>query len=255
MFAVNSEKAHYDCNMLIIPAIDLSEGQVVRLRQGDMRQKTVYSDDPVAQARMWETQGAEVIHIVDLDGAVSGQAANLEAVEKIVENVPIPVEMGGGLRTADDVAQVLDLGVRWAIMGTAALRNRSQLEEALRRFGEQIIVGIDARDGRVAVQGWTEGSEVEAIQLAQEMEQLGVQRLICTDIATDGMLRGPNIGAMRNLAEAVQIPIIASGGVSSVKDIRALRELEPLGVIGCIIGRALYDGRLSLAEAIGAASE
>lgn len=241
--------------MLIIPAIDLSEGQVVRLRQGDMRQKTVYSDDPAAQAQAWEEQGAEVIHIVDLDGAVSGGPANLTAVENIVENVVIPVEMGGGLRSADDVARVLGLGVRWAIMGTTVLRNRPQLEEALMRFGERIIVGIDARDGKVAVEGWTEGSEVEAVKLAREMERLGVGRLICTDIATDGMLRGPNVGAMRRFCAAVQIPIIASGGVSSVADIRALRALEPQGIIGCIIGRALYDGSLSLGEALVAAKE
>jgi len=228
---------------------------VVRLRQGDMRQKTVYSDDPAAQAQLWEQQGAEVIHIVDLDGAISGYPANLDGVENIVENVGVPVEMGGGLRTADDVAQVLAIGVRWAIMGTAALRDRPELEEALDRFGERIIVGIDARDGKVTVEGWTEGSEIDAVFLARQMEELGVERLICTDIATDGMLQGPNLAAMRTLAEAVQIPIIASGGVSTTQDIRALRELEPLGVIGCIIGRALYDGTLSLGEALAAASQ
>jgi len=225
------------------------------LRQGDMRQKTVYSDDPAAQAQLWEQQGAEVIHIVDLDGAISGYPANLDGVENIVENVGVPVEMGGGLRTADDVAQVLAIGVRWAIMGTAALRDRPELEEALDRFGERIIVGIDARDGKVTVEGWTEGSEIDAVFLARQMEELGVERLICTDIATDGMLQGPNLAAMRTLAEAVQIPIIASGGVSTTQDIRALRELEPLGVIGCIIGRALYDGTLSLGEALAAASQ
>jgi len=228
---------------------------VVRLRQGDMRQKTVYSDDPAAQAQLWEQQGAEVIHIVDLDGAISGYPANLDGVENIVENVGVPVEMGGGLRTADDVAQVLAIGVRWAIMGTAALRDRPELEEALDRFGERIIVGIDARDGKVTVKGWTEGSQVDAVFLARQMEELGVQRLICTDIATDGMLQGPNLAAMRRICEAVQIPIIASGGVSTTDDIRALRELEPLGVIGCIIGRALYDGTLSLGEALAAASQ
>ena len=238
--------------MIVIPAIDLSDGQVVRLRQGDMRQKTVYSADPAAQARIWEEQGAQIIHVVDLDGAVAGQSRNLAAVEKIVENVGIPVEIGGGLRTVEDVGRVIDLGVRWAIMGTSALRDRPQLQEALRRFGEQIIVGIDARDGRVAVEGWTEGSEVDAVVLARQMEELGVHRLICTDIASDGMLRGPNLAAMRRVAEAVQIPIIASGGVSTAEDIQALRELEPLGVVGCIIGRALYDGALSLPEAIAA---
>ena len=241
--------------MIVIPAIDLSEGQVVRLRQGDMRQKTVYSDDPAAQARTWEAQGAEIIHVVDLDGALGGRSRNLAAVEKIVGNVGVPVEMGGGLRTVEDVKRVLDLGVRWAIMGTAVLRDPPQLAAALCQFGERIIVGIDARDGQAAVEGWTEGSEVDAVELARQMQELGVQRLICTDIATDGMLRGPNLTAMRRFAEAVTIPVIASGGVSSIEDIRALRELEPLGIIGCIIGRALYDGTFSLREAIATAEQ
>ena len=239
--------------MLIIPAIDLSEGQVVRLARGDMKQKTVYSDDPVAMARRWAEEGAQILHVVDLDGAVSGTCTNLAQVAKIVEAIDIPVELGGGLRTVEDVHDVLALGVRWAIMGTAALRSRSELEKAIAQFGEQIIVGIDARDGKVAVEGWIEGSDIEAIQLAQQMELLGVERLICTDIATDGMLTGPNLAAMRQFCAAVDIPIVASGGVSSVEDVKALRELEPLGLLGCIVGRALYTGDLALPEAIAAA--
>ena len=239
--------------MLIIPAIDLSEGQVVRLARGDMQKKTVYSDDPVAMARRWADAGAQILHVVDLDGAVSGTCANLAEVEKIVKAIAIPVELGGGLRTVEDVQDVLELGVQWAIMGTAALRNRSELEAAVAQFGDRIIVGIDARDGKVAVEGWTEGSDIDAVQLAQQMELLGVERLICTDIATDGMLTGPNLAAMRQFCQAVDIPTVASGGVSSVEDVKALRELEPLGLLGCIVGRALYTSDLALPEAIAAA--
>ena len=239
--------------MLVIPAIDLSNGQVVRLARGDMNEKTVYGDDPAAIARRWADEGAQVLHVVDLDGAISGKLANLDAVADILAAVSVPVELGGGLRTAEDVRRVLEIGVQWAIMGTAALRNRSEVEAVVADFGNRVIVGIDARDGKVAVEGWTEGSDVDAVELAEQMEQLGVRRLICTDIATDGMLTGPNVPAMRQLCEAVDIPIVASGGVSSVKDVKALRELEPLGLLGCIVGRALYTGDLSLPEAIAAA--
>lgn len=241
--------------MLILPAIDISEGQVVRLRQGDMAGKTVYAADPVAQARVWEEQGAEALHLVDLDGAIAGEPRNLPPVEKIVETVGIPCELGGGLRTAEQVGRVLDLGVRWAIMGTSALRNRPELEAALARFGERVIVGIDARDGMVALEGWVEASSVSAYELAREVERLGVRRIIFTDIASDGMMRGPNLAAMRRMCETVRVPVIASGGVTTVEDVRALRELEPLGLAGCIIGRALYDGTISLPEAIVAAKD
>jgi len=241
--------------MLVIPAIDLSQGQVVRLARGDMKKKTVYSDDPVATARRWADAGAQLLHVVDLDGAVSGKLANLDAVAEIIAAIDVPVELGGGLRTLDDVREVLDIGVRYAIMGTAALRmrTRSELEAALVQFGDRIIVGIDARNGKVAFEGWTEGSDIDAVHLSQQMELLGVQRLICTDIATDGMLTGPNLAAMRQFCQAVDIPIVASGGVSSVQDVKALRELAPLGLLGCIVGRALYTGDLALPEAIAAA--
>jgi len=241
--------------MLVIPAIDLSEGQVVRLARGDMQEKTVYSDDPVAMARRWVDAGAQILHVVDLDGAVSGTGTNLAEVEKIVEAIDIPVELGGGLRTVKDVQDVLELGVQWAIMGTAALRMRTrpELEAAIDQFGDQIIVSIDARDGKVAFEGWTQYSDMVAVEFAQQMQQWGVGRLICTDIATDGMLSGPNVAAMRQFCAAVDIPIVASGGVSSVEDVKALRELAPLGLLGCIVGRALYTGDLVLAEAIEAA--
>lgn len=239
--------------MIVIPAVDLADGKCVRLRQGDMNQRTVYGDDPAAMARHWEEQGAEVLHVVDLDGALSGQSANLPAIEAIVGAVRIPVELGGGLRTRADVQRVLDLGVRWAIMGTSALRNPQAVQEAVAAYGERVIVGLDARDGRVAVSGWTETSDVSVLDLARQMETMGVQRLICTDIATDGMLAGPNLASLRAIAEAVDIEIIASGGVSSLQDIIALKTLEPLGVIGVITGKAIYEGTLDLKQAIAAA--
>ncbi len=241
--------------MLVIPAIDLSEGKCVRLQRGDMNAKTVFSDEPAEVAQRWANEGAEMIHIVDLDGAFSGTSANFEAVRDIIAAVPIPVELGGGLRTVEQVARVLDAGVKWAILGTAAISNRPELQKCLERFGERIIVGIDARDGRVAVQGWTQTSDVEALELATQMEQLGVGKIIFTDINTDGMLGGPNIPAMKAMAQAVGIPVIASGGVTTLEDIRKLRGLERFGLEGCIVGRALYSGTIALAEAVTVANK
>jgi len=241
--------------VLVIPAIDLSEGKCVRLQRGDMNAKTVFSDEPAEVAQRWANEGAEMIHIVDLDGAFSGTSANFEAVRDIIAAVPIPVELGGGLRTVEQVARVLDAGVKWAILGTAAISNRPELQKCLERFGERIIVGIDARDGRVAVQGWTQTSDVEALELATQMEQLGVGKIIFTDINTDGMLGGPNIPAMKAMAQAVGIPVIASGGVTTLEDIRKLRGLERFGLEGCIVGRALYSGTIALAEAVTVANK
>jgi len=238
--------------VIVIPAIDLADGKCVRLRQGDMDQQTVYSDSPADMARHWEQQGAEILHVVDLDGAMGGQSANLPSIEAIVNAISIPVELGGGLRTVEDVRRVLGLGVNWVIMGTSALRQPEQLKAALAEFADRIIVGIDARDGKVAVSGWTETSDISAVDLAREMEAIGVQRLICTDIATDGMMVGPNIESLRSIAEAVSIEVIASGGVSKLADIVALKALEPLGIIGAITGKALYEGTLDLREAIQA---
>jgi len=222
----------------------------VRLARGDMRQKTVYSDDPAEMARRWADQGAELIHVVDLDGAVSGERANADSLARICAATGVPVEIGGGIRTVEDVTSVLDLGARYAIMGTAALRRPEVLAEALQAYPDQIIVGIDARDGKVAVEGWTEATDVLATDLALEMQNLGVRRLIATDINTDGVLTGPNLSAMRAMAEAVSIDVIASGGVSCLDDIRSLATLQPQGVVGCIVGRALYVGAFSLSEAI-----
>jgi phosphoribosylformimino-5-aminoimidazole carboxamide ribotide isomerase len=240
--------------MLIIPAIDLAAGKCVRLRQGDMNEQTIYSDTPAEMARHWASQGAEILHVVDLDGAMGGASANLLSIEAIVRAIDIPVELGGGLRTVDDVRRVLDLGVHWAIMGTSALRHREAVEAAVTEFGDRIIIGIDARDGKVAVSGWTETSDILATDLARAMQDLGVKRLICTDIATDGMMTGPNIESLRAMAEAVDIEIIASGGISKLEDVVALKALEPLGIVAAITGKALYEGTLDLKEAIAAAS-
>lgn len=236
--------------MLVIPAIDLCEGQVVRLERGDIRRRTVYSDHPEQVALRWQDEGAERLHVVDLDGALVGRPINLSAVQAIVRAVDIPVDLGGGLRTLDDILRVLDLGVRWVLLGTSALTSPELLQAALDRWGEAVCVSVDARAGRVAVAGWVETSEVPALEFAQRLQAMGVREIVHTDIARDGMLTGPNLTALRELAEGTELRIICAGGVKSLDDIRALKRLEPLGVVGAITGRAIYTGDLSLAEAI-----
>jgi phosphoribosylformimino-5-aminoimidazole carboxamide ribotide isomerase len=238
--------------MEVIPAIDLLAGRCVRLYQGDYDQSEVFDDNPVAVARQWEEQGATRLHLVDLDGAKSGKPENWRAIDAIVRAVSVPVEVGGGLRDRDRVTALFDLGVRYAILGTAAIENPDLVGELSRDFPGQIIVGIDARDGKVATRGWLETSEVEAIDLAQRMEQQGAAAVIYTDIKRDGTLQGPNIDALRAMAQAVSMPVIASGGVGALKDLLRLLSLEPYGVTGVIVGRALYTGDVSLKEAIRA---
>lgn len=236
--------------MIVIPAIDLSEGQVVRLERGDMARRTVYSDDPAAMARQWEGQGAGRMHVVDLDGAITGRPVNLDALRAICEAIEIPVDMGGGLRTLDDIETVLALGVRWVLLGTSALTSPEVLEAAIARFGDAVCVSVDARDGRVAIEGWVETSDISALEFAQRVEAMGVREIVHTDISRDGMLTGPNLPALREIAENTTLRIIAAGGVKSLDDIRALKELEPLGVVGAISGRAIYTGDLPLREAV-----
>lgn len=236
--------------MIVIPAIDLSEGQVVRLERGEMARRTVYSDDPGAMARRWQDEGAERLHVVDLDGAIAGRPVNLEGLRAIVAAVDIPVDLGGGLRTLDDVATVLDIGVRWVLLGTSALTSPEVLAAALERFGDAICVSIDARDGRVAIEGWVETSDLPALELARRVEQMGVREIVHTDILSDGMLSGPNLPALREITESTDLRVIAAGGVKTLDDIRVLRELEPQGLVGAISGRAIYTGDLPLAEAI-----
>jgi len=236
--------------MIVIPAIDLKEGRCVRLEQGLMEKDTVYSDDPAAQARNWQEQGGELLHIVDLDGAFAGVPRNRKAIEAIVAAIDIPTELGGGIRDLETVEAYLELGLDRVILGTVAKENPALVAEACRLFPGRIVVGIDARDGLVAVRGWADVTEKKASELAAEMEGAGVSAIIYTDIARDGMMQGPNIEATRALAEAISIPVIASGGVSSLKDIENLLAIESAGVTGVITGKAIYTGALDLRAAV-----
>ena len=236
--------------MLVIPAIDLKEGRCVRLEQGLMEKDTVYSDDPAAQALAWQEQGGELLHIVDLDGAFAGVPKNREAIQSIVEAIDIPTELGGGIRDLETVEAYLELGVGRVILGTIAKENPALVQEACKRFPGKIVVGIDAKDGLVAVRGWADVTEKKATELAKEMEGFGVEAIIYTDIARDGMMQGPNIEATKALAEAISIPVIASGGVSNLRDIQQLMTIEASGVSGVITGKAIYTGALDLREAV-----
>ncbi|MBF2050380.1 MAG: 1-(5-phosphoribosyl)-5-[(5-phosphoribosylamino)methylideneamino]imidazole-4-carboxamide isomerase [Leptolyngbya sp. IPPAS B-1204] len=241
--------------MEVIPAIDLLEGRCVRLYQGDYAQSEVFDDNPVAVARQWVDQGATRLHLVDLDGAKAGRPMNQMAIEAIVRAVDVPVQVGGGLRDRQSVAELLKLGVQRVILGTVAVEQPDLVAQLSQEFPSQIVVGIDARNGKVATRGWLETSEVEAVQLAQQMAELGVAAIIYTDIHRDGTLQGPNREALRELASAITIPVIASGGVSSVTDLLNLLTLEPIGVTGAIVGRALYTGNIELKEAIRAVGQ
>jgi phosphoribosylformimino-5-aminoimidazole carboxamide ribotide isomerase len=238
--------------MDVIPAIDLLESRCVRLYQGDYSRSQVFNDNPANVAREWVEQGASWLHIVDLDGAKTGRVVNLPAIEAIVQAVPVAVQVGGGLRDRTSVAQLLALGVRRVILGTVAVEQPNLVAELCQEFPGQIVVGIDARQGRVATRGWLENSEVFATELATQMQELGAAAIIYTDINRDGTLTGPNLEALRELAAAVTIPVIASGGVSSLTDLLSLLALEPLGVSGIIVGRALYTGDISLKQALQA---
>ncbi|MGA9378798.1 MAG: 1-(5-phosphoribosyl)-5-[(5-phosphoribosylamino)methylideneamino]imidazole-4-carboxamide isomerase [Phormidium sp.] len=238
--------------MEVIPAIDLLDGKCVRLYQGDYSQSQVFDENPVAVAKQWVEQGATRLHLVDLDGAKTGESVNLKSIAAIVQAVPIAVEVGGGLRDRTSVATLLNMGVRWTILGTVAVEKPELVAELCQEFPGKIIVGIDARNGKVATRGWLETSEVTAQDLAQQMAQMGTAEIIYTDIHRDGTLIGPNLEALRELASNLSIPVIASGGVSSLTDLLSLLALEPLGVRGAIVGRALYTGDVSLQEAIKA---
>ena len=236
--------------MIVIPAIDLKEGKCVRLEQGLMEKDTVFNNDPGAQARAWQDQGAELLHIVDLDGAFAGVPKNRDAIEAIIKAITIPAQLGGGIRDIATIEAYLSLGLSRVIIGTAAQRNPELVREACTRFPGRIVVGIDAKDGMVAVQGWAEVTNITAVELAGKFEDCGVTAIIYTDISRDGMLQGPNLEATKALAESVSIPIIASGGVSSLKDIENLMAIESSGITGVITGKAVYTGAISLNEAI-----
>lgn len=236
--------------MLVIPAIDLKNGQCVRLEQGLMERDTVYSSDPAATARRWQEEGGELLHIVDLDGAFAGVPKNRAAIEAILKAIAIPAQLGGGIRDLATIEAYLALGLSRVIIGTAAQREPQLVSEACRLFPGRIVVGIDAKNGLVAVQGWAEVTNVTAVELARRFAGDGVAAIIYTDIARDGMLQGPNLEATRALAEAAGIPVIASGGVSSLRDIENLLAIEQYGVTGVITGKAIYSGSLDLREAV-----
>ncbi len=236
--------------MIFFPAIDLKDGQCVRLYQGDMERVTVFGDDPAAQARGFADAGAKWLHVVDLNGAVSGRPVNGDAVEAILAAIDIPVELGGGIRDATTIEQWLDKGIRRVILGTVALNDPDLVRDACKRHPGRIAVGIDARSGMVAVEGWTEVSETAALDLAKRFEDCGVAAIIYTDISRDGAMQGPNTEATVELARAVNIPVIASGGVSSLGDLEALKKAGDGLLEGVISGRALYDGRIDLGDAV-----
>ena len=241
--------------MLIFPAIDMRNGHCVRLFRGDYNQETVYGDSPADQAAVWEKEGAPLIHLVDLDGAKAGAPVNVESIRKICETVSIPCELGGGIRSEKDAETVFALGISRVILGTAACENMDLVRSFLRNFGsEKVVVGIDARDGLVALRGWLETSAVKALDLAARMVDLGVRRIIFTDIATDGAFTGPSIGPTLKLCQAVpQCRIIASGGVSSDADAGKLAALKQDNLEGVIVGKALYDGRVTYQALVAAA--
>ncbi|SDS69825.1 1-(5-phosphoribosyl)-5-[(5-phosphoribosylamino)methylideneamino] imidazole-4-carboxamide isomerase [Paenibacillaceae bacterium GAS479] len=234
----------------IYPAIDIRGGKAVRLVQGDYSQETVYNDNPVRAARDWEAQGASWIHLVDLDGAKAGHPVNAELIAEIARSVQVPVQLGGGLRTEADVELLLTLGVSRVILGTAAIEDRDFVERVLAKHGDRVAIGIDARDGYVATRGWLETSEVKAEELAKELAGKGAGTFIFTDISRDGMMEGPNVEAIRSLAAYSGAGVIASGGVSRIEDLRALSQYAQQGISGAIVGKALYTGAISLADAV-----
>ncbi len=236
--------------MLVIPAIDLKDGQCVRLRQGDMADSTVFSNDPVAMARRWHGEGARRLHVVDLDGAFAGEPVNADIIEAISRALPdLPIQIGGGIRNLDTIARYLEAGVEFAIIGTMAAKDPDFVHKACAQFPGHIIVGIDARDGRVAVEGWASESELEATDLARRFADAGVTAVVYTDIDRDGMMQGVNLEATVALAEQSGLPVIASGGISQLDDVRGLMQHAQAGICGAITGRAIYEGTLDLAAA------
>ena len=244
--------------MLIIPAIDLKDGRCVRLQQGKMESATVFSDDPVAMARHWAAQGAKRLHIIDLNGAIAGRPKNEKVIRDMIKAVgeQLPIELGGGIRDLDTIESYIDAGVTWVVIGTAAVKNPGFLSDACYAFPGHIIAGLDAKDGKVAVEGWSKLTGHDVVDLAKKFEEYGVEALIYTDIGRDGMMSGVNIEATLKLAQAIKTPIIASGGLHSLQDVQAICEkLVPEGIIGTIAGRALYEGKLDLKKAQAAADK
>jgi len=240
--------------MLVIPAIDLKDGNCVRLQQGDMQAATVFSEDPARMARHWHEQGAARVHLVDLNGAFAGKPVNERAIKSIVDAIgsEVRLQLGGGIRDLDTIERYLDDGISWVIIGTAAVKNPGFLHDACNAFPGQVIVGLDARDGKVATDGWSKMTKHDVIDLAKKFEGYGVEAIVYTDIGRDGMMSGVNIEATLNLARALTIPVIASGGIHTIDDIKALKALEAEGIMGAIAGRSLYEGTLDFKSAVAA---
>jgi phosphoribosylformimino-5-aminoimidazole carboxamide ribotide isomerase len=236
--------------MIIIPAVDIKNGKCVRLLQGRMDDETIYSDDPEVMAIKWAQLGAQLVHVIDLDGAFAKSPQNIGSIRKILQSVNVPIQLGGGIRNEETVHMYLEIGVNRVIIGTEAIKKPEFIKKVCKIYPEQIVVGIDARNGKVAIDGWTHTTGIEVIELAKEFEDCGVAAINFTDIHRDGMQTGPNLDETLRLAEAVSIPVVASGGVSSIEDIKNLLPLEKAGVAGVIVGKALYGGQLDLKEAL-----
>ena len=241
--------------MYVIPAIDIRKGRCVRLVQGDLRDETVYSQEPVSVAKLWKLKGAKRLHVIDLDGAFSGKLANLDYVKEIIKATDLKVQVGGGIRDLKTIEKVLSIGVNYVILGTSAVQNKDFVKEAVKEYGKAIIAGIDAKKGMVAIKGWKQVTKVNAVDLAKEMVDLGVGQIIFTDIQRDGMLEGPNFKSTKELSKAVKVPVIISGGMSGYKDIEHAKRLEKYGITSVIIGKALYTGKIDLKQAIRIAKE
>ena len=241
--------------MIIYPAIDIRGGRCVRLTEGRFDAETVFADDPAQMALKWAGLGAEFLHLVDLDGALAGEGKNVPVIERILKSVNIPVQLGGGIRNLATIEKLLDLGVTRLILGSAAVKNPELVQEACKKYPGHIAVGIDAKNGEVAIEGWGQGSGVAATELAKKMASFGVETIIYTDISRDGMLSGVNVESTAALARACGVPSIASGGVASIEDIRRVKAVESDGVQGCIIGKAIYTGAVDLKEALALAKE
>ncbi|RJQ33009.1 MAG: 1-(5-phosphoribosyl)-5-[(5-phosphoribosylamino)methylideneamino]imidazole-4-carboxamide isomerase [Actinobacteria bacterium] len=241
--------------MIIFPAIDLIEGKCVRLKQGEYDRKKVYGEDPVKMALKWQSKGAKYLHVVDLEGAKDGKPANLDSAEDIIKAVDIPIQLGGGMRNMKYIEQALSIGVQRVILGTSIVRNRDLLSEVRRYFGaEKLVASIDSNNGLIAVDGWQSVTEVKTIDLVKSLNSQGIKRLVLTDILTDGMQKGPNLALLQEVTEVTDMAIIASGGITTLEDIKNLRKLEYLGVEGAIIGTALYEGQLDLGDVLIVAS-
>lgn len=236
--------------MIVFPAIDIRDGKCVRLTEGRFDKETIFADNPLDMAVRWANEGAEYLHLVDLDGALAGKPVNLDVISDITKHVSIPVQLGGGIRTLDTIAQFLEVGVARVILGSIAVKEPELVAAACKKFGDRIVVGIDARDGMVAVEGWGITGGVGAEELAKRMAQVGVSRIIYTDISRDGTLSGVNVSATADLAKAANIPVIASGGVRDLSDIEAIKKAASDGIEGVIVGKAIYTGSLRLADAI-----